>query len=134
MAHRIYLSKPRAKFLDKITEGLTHPAHGDGSARKFNNAPDTFMPLSVERLGENHYSVGHYFEQNGDLVPDPDLEFVRDSSGRWSVVAATMATGHYTRVAEFDDNGVTGFRPRALASVRPLANLLLDNAKRQQGL
>lgn len=33
-----------------------------------------FMDLIIERLGENHYSLTHYFESNGDLCPDPDME------------------------------------------------------------
>jgi uncharacterized protein YqiB (DUF1249 family) len=33
-----------------------------------------FMDLHIENLGNNHYSLTHYFEQNGDLVPDPDME------------------------------------------------------------
>lgn len=33
-----------------------------------------FMDLHIERLGKYHYSLTHYFEQNGDLVPDPDME------------------------------------------------------------
>ncbi|VVB52179.1 Uncharacterised protein [uncultured archaeon] len=32
-----------------------------------------FMDLVIERLQENHYSLTHYFEQNGDLCPDPDM-------------------------------------------------------------
>lgn len=33
-----------------------------------------FMDLVIERIGTNHYSLTHYFEQNGDLCPDPDME------------------------------------------------------------
>jgi len=33
-----------------------------------------FMDLVVERLGDNHYSLTHYYEMNGDLCPDPDME------------------------------------------------------------
>lgn len=33
-----------------------------------------FMDLVIEKLGENHYSLTHYFESNGDLCPDPDIE------------------------------------------------------------
>jgi uncharacterized protein YqiB (DUF1249 family) len=32
------------------------------------------MDLVVEQLGKNHFSLSHYFEQNGDLVSDPDME------------------------------------------------------------
>lgn len=33
-----------------------------------------FMDLHIENLGDNRYSLTHYYEQNGDLVPDPDME------------------------------------------------------------
>lgn len=37
-----------------------------------------FMDLTVEILwrepGFTHLSMTHYYEQNGDLVPDPDME------------------------------------------------------------
>lgn len=33
-----------------------------------------FMDLVIEKLGENHFSLTHYYEQNGDLCPDPDME------------------------------------------------------------
>lgn len=33
-----------------------------------------FMDLVIERLGDSRYSLSHYYEQNGDLVPDPDME------------------------------------------------------------
>lgn len=34
----------------------------------------SFMDLVIERLGDSRYSLSHYCEQNGDLVPDPDME------------------------------------------------------------
>ncbi len=33
-----------------------------------------FMDLVIEKLGDKHYSLTHYYEQNGDLCPDPDME------------------------------------------------------------
>lgn len=41
-------------------------------------AGDAFMPLSVDVLHREGtrlcIALAHYFEQNGDLVPDPDME------------------------------------------------------------
>ncbi len=39
---------------------------------KIENPP--FLPLSIEKLYENRIVLAHYFEMNGDLVPDPDME------------------------------------------------------------
>lgn len=37
-----------------------------------------FMPLSIECIGKNMIAVAHYFEQNGDLMADPDMTFEID--------------------------------------------------------
>ena len=34
------------------------------------------MYVSVEMLERSKYSIAHYWEQNGDLMRDPDMEFV----------------------------------------------------------
>lgn len=40
------------------------------------------MDLCIERLDDTHVSMTHYFEQNGDLVSDPDIEFVIDRENK----------------------------------------------------
>ncbi|MCH9682854.1 MAG: hypothetical protein K0V04_15565 [Deltaproteobacteria bacterium] len=86
----------------------------------------------VEKIGPRRYSIAHYFEQHGDLVPDPDLEFVRQD-GEWFPAAATMAIGSYTRAVETDQDGkITGVRRRAYAGLRSFAGTLLTNIKAQQ--
>jgi uncharacterized protein YqiB (DUF1249 family) len=34
---------------------------------------DGFMDLVVEKISENEYSLAHYYEQNGDLMRDPEM-------------------------------------------------------------
>ncbi len=41
-------------------------------------AGDAFMPLSMDYLGQNRISISHTYLQNGDLMADPDMEFVFD--------------------------------------------------------
>jgi hypothetical protein len=47
---------------------------------KIENEP--YMPLTIERLGDAYggnaglYSLCHYYEQNGDLMQDPEMCFV----------------------------------------------------------
>ena len=36
------------------------------------------MPLSIDLLNETRLSIAHNYEQNGDLMTDPDMEFVFD--------------------------------------------------------
>lgn len=35
-----------------------------------------FMPLVIETIGRNQFSVAHYYEQNGDLIADPEVIFL----------------------------------------------------------
>lgn len=37
-----------------------------------------FMPLSIKCIGKNMIAVAHYYEQNGDLMADPDMTFEID--------------------------------------------------------
>jgi len=32
-----------------------------------------FMDLIIEKIAPDQISITHYYEQNGDLVPDPDV-------------------------------------------------------------
>lgn len=43
------------------------------------SAGDGYMPLIIEKIGSNMISVAHYYEQNGDLMRDPEIEFILDS-------------------------------------------------------
>ena len=48
----------------------------DGYA-KIDNANDVFMPVVVEQVGKNRISIAHYYEQNGDLMADPEIVFLK---------------------------------------------------------
>ncbi|HRJ59053.1 MAG TPA: hypothetical protein PLV64_22400 [Anaerolineales bacterium] len=48
---------------------------------------DEYMPLVIERHGDL-ISVAHYFEQNGDLIQDPEVELHHPS---WYPTAITQA-------------------------------------------
>ena len=69
-------------------------------AVRISNPP--FMPLTIERHGKM-VSVTHYFTQNGDLIPDPDMEFEIVADHVWSPVAIQFATGAYRRAMENRD-------------------------------
>jgi hypothetical protein len=84
-----------------------------------------FMPLCIEKHGEL-LTVTHYFEQNGDLVPDPDVEFVNIGGKEWLPVAIQHSTGHYSRVAERIE-GVWKFRPRGLRDLQSFSRMWARN-------
>ncbi|OHB57120.1 MAG: hypothetical protein A2Y07_03915 [Planctomycetes bacterium GWF2_50_10] len=68
------INKKSAAVMEKLIAEL------DDGYLKLDNAPGTFMPVVVEQVSdvadfEAVYSVGHYGEQNGDLMADPEMTF-----------------------------------------------------------
>lgn len=57
-----------------------------------------YEPLVIERIGQYQISVAHYFEQNGDLVSDPDVVFFT-GYGAWVPIEITYNFGRTFRYA-----------------------------------
>jgi hypothetical protein len=89
-----------------------------------------FMAVHVDRLGENTYAIAHRYEQNGDLVPDPDMEFVV-VSGCVVPTAIDQAYG-YRRAVEHEDGQNIRFNPRAQRELAAFANTWMKNIRLQQ--
>lgn len=116
---------------------------------KLDNAPGAFMPLSVEFLFFRKfgsaigkvYSFAHYFEQNGDLVPDPDMTFlfIDPPAGTPSTIELTRIypLTFQTQIG-FDeamfqnDHGKWQYKPSSLADLVSFSNLWMKNIKLQQ--
>ena len=85
-------SKSAAKVLDTLVAGLVEP----GQSKKIDNTGGAFMPVHVECISETAhgvmYSVAHYYEAQGDLVADPEMELLRDETGAWFPVSISMAS------------------------------------------
>ena len=62
---------------------------------------EPYMPLVIERHG-SRVMITHYLEQNGDLVPNPDLEMEILQDGTWSPIAIQSAFGIYKRAVSFE--------------------------------
>jgi hypothetical protein len=126
-------SKSAAKFLDTLVAGLTEP----GQARKVDNTGGAFMPVHVECVGVTEhgllFSVAHYYEQNGDLIPDPEMEVLRDEPGGWLPVSITMALGH-RRALLLGDGGKARVDEREYRSQLRFLSTWMRNIKQQQGL
>jgi hypothetical protein len=111
------LSRAATKVFMALTDGLLV-----GDARKLDKAPGTFMAVSVDcLLGERVpptgpaqgalYAIAHRYELNGDLVPDPDVEFyvVDDPTQPGTKAVYPTAIDHgplgYYRYVHFDSAG-----------------------------
>lgn len=65
------LSMQAERIFRKLVQGLNQ-----GEARKIDTTSGTFMPVNIEWLYDQVYSIAHYWTQNGDLMSDPRMEFM----------------------------------------------------------
>lgn len=64
-----------------------------------------FMPLTIEQVGDNFIAISHYYEQNGDAMADPDMEFAYDNE-RKTLQARTYQQDALQRYDEvYGDDG-----------------------------
>ena len=87
------------EFADADEEGMEKAgkSHGNSIYRKLRKlAPklfegtytymkfkqDGFDDLVLETIGENEYSIAHYYTQNGDRMRDPEITFMLDDTQR----------------------------------------------------
>lgn len=115
---------------------------GEENHIKIDNTNGSFMPLSFEKLNELvffkfpavRFAMAHYFELNGDLVPDPDMTFIYVPEKK-QVFAASIQNQFYYREGIYqDDNGVWKYRPIEQADEANFAMVWLHNIKEQQGI
>lgn len=79
------INKKAQAVMDRIFSGLDSE---NSHTRIDNNAPDSgIMPAVVEWVGDcklgDIFSVAHYYEQNGDLMADPEMTFLRGEDRRY---------------------------------------------------
>lgn len=115
--------------LEALTEGLK-----EGQSIKFDNSGGAFMAVYVNRLTRCRFSVSHYYEANGDLCPDPDMEFVFiEATKKWMPVNFSMP-GHFQRCLELDgDDRPTHFKMELLQQLCDFAGMWMTNIRNQQG-
>jgi hypothetical protein len=102
---------------------------------KLENEP--FMALVIEYVGEGPdglplVSVAHYFEQNGDLMSDPEMEFQVDGAGGMHPVSFTQHSLGLYRVARWrDEEGRVMCRPKLAKDLASFARTWDRNLKAQ---
>lgn len=129
------ISKTAKKVMDKLTENWDSVGNG----RKIDNANGTFMAVHVElvnqcKLGQI-FSVTHYYEQNGDLMRDPDMEFIKGEDGEYYPISFWQdAPLKRDEAVVWEDSKVSGIRPKLQAKLATFANTWMKNIAFQQGL
>lgn len=120
------------KILNLITDGL----HAPGDAKRIDNASPTYMKLSVDRTDTRTYALAHNFIQNGDVMADPDVEFLKGADGLWYPMAIQQdPVGKYTRAIVSVKGGMPEqYSPRQYEDLRSFCEMWLKNIVDQQGL
>lgn len=90
-----------------------------------------FMPLVIECIGANQVSVCHYYEQNGDLVQDPEIIFFTFYP-EWVALAIQSVHGYHEAATLTPDNqAIHAFQPRAQQEIGVFAETWAQNIEAQ---
>ena len=79
------------------------------------------------------FSVAHYFEAQGDLVADPEMELLRDETGAWYPLSISMALGRKHAVM-LVGGGRARVDEREYRSQLRFLSVWMKNIRAQQGL
>jgi hypothetical protein len=120
-----------------ILKRLVASLDGLGAHRKIDNTGGAFMPVCVERVEETQhgpvFSVAHYYEQAGDLVPDPDVTLLRAADGEFYRLLYQSALA-YRRSVELGPDGGVRVNGAQQVDLARFVGGWMRNIKSQQGL
>jgi hypothetical protein len=131
-----HLNATATKIALKLYELLANTDH-----TKVDNANGSFMAVCLEKRQhiKNYgqvFSVAHYYTQEGDLMSDPYMEFVKaDLDGQ---IYPILFEQHgvipvYNEVLAYNEDGtVKGFKPRMQKDLVTFANMWMQNINYQQ--
>ena len=128
---RHHLNRKSAAIFTEIIRRL-----GENDALKLDNAPGTYMPLNIDKIGPYSYALAQYGEQNGDLMADPDMTFfVEPETGR---VCPLTYQNDYTGTYQDAVTDWQGDRPvadeKVQAGLVKFAETWMRNIADQQGI
>lgn len=133
-----YLTKEATKVMDTLT-GLARDGHV-----KIDKNPGSFMAVVVEKLYDLDsgvvYSVSHYYEQNGDLMSDPDITFLKvatpDKNFYFPLTYRQDSLGIDRELVAYDESGrkIIGCFNKVQADTAAFCSVWMRNIKNQQKL
>mgnify|MGYP001825905759 CR=1 FL=1 len=95
-----------------------------------------FDRLVIEAIDRRRLVVAHYFEMNGDLVPDPSVTFFVTESGDWAPVGIEQAIGvprSYVRMTP-DATGIASYDADGQADLAEFVATWAQNIEAQAWL
>ena len=110
--------------------------------KKFESDSNCFMALVVERIGKDDllgtswelYSFAHYYEQNGDLMRDPEMCFAYDAVSKRVFPYYFRMDGSIPVEQESVSFENGGYTPHTQRDHALFANTWMKNIKYQQNL
>ena len=128
------LNKAASAVMDRLTHGLNLGDH-----RKIENSGGAFMPVCVENIAQTELgallSVAHYYKQNGDLMRDPEIVFLKRNGKYYPVtIQQDGGLGFYQKAIEIQGVKVIGYYPPLLDEQVSFAQIWMKNIKEQQRL
>ena len=129
------INREAKEVMDVLTEGM----EGIDGHRTIDNTKGTFMPVHVERTNECElgplFSVTHYYEQNGDLMRDPDMEFIKGGDGEYYPISFWQdAPLKREETIIWKDGEIVCYYGKRQAELVTFANTWMKNIKEQQKL
>jgi hypothetical protein len=130
------INQKARKVMDTLTIGIDKP----GDHRKIDNAKGAFMPVHVECIGRCNYgllySIAHYYEQNGDLMRDPEMVFIKGADNRYypTYFRQDGGLGFEQEAVIMEDEKVKAFKPPIQDELKEFANGWMQNIKEQQAI
>lgn len=124
-------------FSSQMKSTITKILSKHHQLEKFNSSYDfhlrlemeNFLPLVIEKHGKQ-ITVTHYRDENGDLITDPDMEFLVGADNEWHPVALQLWNGSYHR-ARWSENGKEYINPKQLREQLSFAKMWANNLKAQ---
>ncbi len=128
-----YLNDKATAIFRKLTEGLKKV----GDHQQWNN-DSSFMAACVEIIGRTGLgplvSIAHYYQQNGDMMRDPDVVFVIGADQHvYPISYRQDGMGIYQEAAVVED-GKWKVRPKMQSDICSFCNQWMQNINEQQQL
>jgi len=108
---------------------------------KIDNSEGSYMAVSIEEIFNNDkyriISLAHYFEQNGDLMADPEMCFLYSKAREIFMPSYFKQNGFMGTEQEsiiMENGEIKGLRIKQQADHTSFANTWLKNIKYQQNL
>ena len=130
------INKTAKKVMDHLIEGVDIDAD---DSKKIDNTKGVFMVVHIECVGKCNlgqiYSVAHYYEQNGDLMRDPDMQFIKGGDGEYYPISFWQdAPTIRDEPVKWVDGDIVSYNEKRQAGLVTFANTWMKNIKEQQGL